>query len=379
MAQNVKIENPESIFYEYATYYISNFNIQTGASDVQLFKCKLYSDSYPVYVKIWFKVSMLSPALGIHNKETLVLLETDPFQLSGDLWIDNRDLSISTTTLYDLNTNPVNISAQVIDKIDPVKFDQLLAAILTTGRLADGEYIFEVEVFSGNNLDSCGFPDCKVVKTFIVRTPSALYLESPGSSSLADSSDNEIYTNYPVFNWSQGCTWCEYYIRVAEFKSWIHSSMDEAIENETTYPFNQSEGWGLVAGGVSTFQYPAAGVSPLGMGKLYVWQVKETRPTTSGFEDLISEINLFKIAVIGGEQKFLGGESDSNPLLQSLNQALGQSQYQALFGSNGDLEGFDPSGRFALNGESVDETVAMDIVNQIINGTIINIDVQVEN
>ena len=75
--------------------------------------------------------------------------------------------------------------------------------------------------------------------------------------------------------------------------------MDEAIENETTYPFNQSEGWGLVAGGVSTFQYPAAGVSPLGMGKLYVWQVKETRSTTSGFEDLISEINLFKIAVIG--------------------------------------------------------------------------------
>ena len=115
------------------------------------------------------------------------------------------------------------------------------------------------------------------------------------------------------------------------------------------------------------------------MGKLYVWQVKETRPTTSGFEDLISEINLFKIAVIGGEQESLGGESDSSPLLQSLKQALGQSQYEALFGSTGDLKGFDPSGRFALNGESVDETVAMDIVNQIINGAITNIDVQVEN
>ena len=379
IAQNVKIENPESIFYEYATYYVSNFNIQTGASDVQLFRCKLQSDSYPVFVKLGFKSLMISPALGINEEKILVWLETNEFQLGGHLWIDNRDLSISETIIYDNDTPPnaVNISAKIIEKINPSEFEQLLSAILTTGRLADGEYTFEVTIKSGR--DSAENETDKISKTFIVRTPSALNLESPGSSSLADSSANEIYTNYPVFNWSQGCTGCDYYIRVAEYKPWIHSSLDEAIEDETTFPFNQSEGWGLVESGVSTFQYPAAGVSPLGMGKLYVWQVKETRPTTSGFEDLISEINLFKIAVIGGEQESLGEESDSSPFLQSLNQALGQSQYQALFGSNGDLEGFDPSGRFTLNGGAVDESVAMEIVNQIINGTITNIDVQVEN
>ena len=82
IAQNVKIENPESVFYEYATYYISNFNIQTGASDVQLFRCKLYSDSYPVFVKLGFKSLMISPALGINEEKILVFLETNEFGLS---------------------------------------------------------------------------------------------------------------------------------------------------------------------------------------------------------------------------------------------------------------------------------------------------------
>ena len=275
----------EGDIFEYATYYVSNFNIQTGASDVQLFRYRLSSEygyDNDVFAKLLFRASMVSPALGIDDDETLVILETHPFQLRADLWIDNRDLSITTTTLYDLNYNPVNISAQIIDKIDPAKFDQLLAAILTTGRLADGEYTFKVQLYSGSSLSSSFSITDEAVKTFLVRTPSALSLESPGSSALADSSQNEIFTTFPVFNWSsQACTGCDYYLRVAEFKPSLHSTLNEAIEDETTYPFNQSEGWKLVEGGVSTFQYPVSDVYPLEMGRLYVWQVKESRPTTS--------------------------------------------------------------------------------------------------
>jgi hypothetical protein len=255
----------------------------------------------------------------------------------------------------------------------------MLAAILTTGKLADGEYTFKVIVTSSESeTGTYGTPN-EVEKTFIVRTPSALSLESPGSSALADSSENKIFTTYPVFNWSsQACTGCDYYLRVAEFKPSYHSTLDEAIEDETTYPFNQSEGWKLVEGGVSTFQYPASGVYPLEMGRLYVWQVKEPRPTTSGNEDIISEIYLFKIAVLGREAESFGETQELGPLLQSLKQALGDGQFTALFGSNGDLEGYNPAGRFTLNGETVDETSATEIITQIINGNIPNIDVQVE-
>jgi len=114
------------------------------------------------------------------------------------------------------------------------------------------------------------------------------------------------------------------------------------------------------------------------MGRLYVWQVKESRPTTSGNEDIFSEVYLFKIAVLGREAESFGETQELGPLLQSLKQALGDGQFTALFGSNGDLEGYNPTGRFTLNGETVDETSATEIITQIINGNIPNIDVQVE-
>ena len=373
----------EGDIFEYATYYIGNFNIQTGESDVQMFRYKLSSEygyENDIFVKLWFRISMISPALGIDADETLIILETDPFQLRADLWIDSRDLSNATNTIFDVNGNAVNISSPPpIEIIDAGQFEQMLAAILTTGKLADGEYTFRVIVKSSESETGTFETTDEVEKTFIVRTPSALSLESPGSSALADSSENEIFTTYPVFNWSsQACTGCEYYLRVAEFKSSYHSTLDEAIEDETTYPFNQSEGWKLVEGGVSTFQYPASGVYPLEMGRLYVWQVKESRPTTSGNEDIISEIYLFKIAVLGREAESFGETQELGPLLQSLKQALGDGQFTALFGSNGDLEGYNPTGRFILNGETVDETSATEIITQIINGNISNIDVQVE-
>ena len=373
----------EGDIFEYATYYIGNFNIQTGESDVQMFRYKLSSEygyENDIFIKLWFRISMISPALGIDADETLIILETDPFQLRADLWIDSRDLSNATNTIYDVNGNAVNISSPPpIEIIAPGQFEQMLAAILTTGKLADGEYTFRVIVKSSESETDTFETTDEVEKTFIVRTPSALSLESPGSNALADSSENEIFTTYPVFNWSsQACTGCDYYLRVAEFKSLYHSTLDEAIEDETTYPFNQSEGWKLVEGGVSTFQYPASGVYPLEMGRLYVWQVKESRPTTSGNEDIISEIYLFKIAVLGREVESFGETQELGPLLQSLKQALGDGQFTALFGSNGDLEGYNPAGRFTLNGETVDETSATEIITQIINGNIPNIDVQVE-
>ena len=383
-AQTVNVTFAEGDIFEYATYYIGNFNIQTGESDVQMFRYKLSSEygyQNDVFVQLWFRISMISPALGIDADKTLIILETDPFQLRADLWIDSRDLSNTTNTVYDVNGNAVNISSPPpIAIIDMVEFEQMLAAILTTGKLADGEYTFRVIVKSSSESAPGTFePTDEVEKTFIVRTPSALSLESPGSSALADSSENEIFTTYPVFNWSsQACTGCEYYLRVAEFKSSFHSTLDEAIEDETTYPFNQSEGWKLVEGGVSTFQYPASGVYPLEMGRLYVWQVKVSRPTTSGNEDIISEIYLFKIAVLGRRAESFGETQELGPLLQSLKQALGDGQFTALFGSNGDLEGYNPTGRFTLNGETVDETSATEIITQIINGNIPNIDVQVE-
>ena len=69
-------------FYDYATYYMSNIDVSTGQSDVPLFRYRISSETYPVYSKIWFKASVLSPSLGMENRTTLIEMESNAFELS---------------------------------------------------------------------------------------------------------------------------------------------------------------------------------------------------------------------------------------------------------------------------------------------------------
>ena len=80
---------------------------------------------------------------------------------------------------------------------------------------------------------------------------------------------NIIYNKYPIFNWNKGyCLNCETYIRVAEFKPQIHQSIEEAINDERTLPFDQSQNW-LKLENVSSYQYPISGARSLEYGKIY--------------------------------------------------------------------------------------------------------------
>ena len=89
--------------FEYATYYLNSFDLGTGATNVQIFRYQLSSDQYPVDVKIRFRTSMLSPALGINNEQTIIEIQTNPFSLQAPLILDNRDISSETTFIYDMD------------------------------------------------------------------------------------------------------------------------------------------------------------------------------------------------------------------------------------------------------------------------------------
>ena len=86
--------------FEYATYYISSFDLNTGATNVQIFRYQLSTDTYPVSVKIRFKASILSPILGINSNLTIMEVETDAFGLQAPIILDNRDISSETTVIY---------------------------------------------------------------------------------------------------------------------------------------------------------------------------------------------------------------------------------------------------------------------------------------
>jgi len=370
-AQNVTLIGT---IYDYATYYVSSFDPQTGASDFQLFRYTLSSDSYPVWVKVTFRATMVSPALGIDTEATILDLYTSPFQLDNDIILDNRDLSTTTTQLHDVTGAPIDLSVYIQDVIDVADLNAMLSSIMTTGRLADGNYTFQFGVASGSNKGAVESASPTFETRIItVESPSAINLEYPGGA-LSDTSSTGIFTTYPLLVWSSsGCNTCASFVRVAEFNPSVHSSMDEAIQDERRLPFDQVQEWESI-GIVNSYQYPLSGSLPLEYGKVYVWQVKHELTTTAGSDELLSPIYAFRIQDVGS-----GSTSTSyHPIVQILQQVLSEDQFNSLFGSSAVLDGFSPSGTYRINGDSDDLSAAISLLNQITNGTasITNVEVQ---
>jgi len=370
-AQNVTLTGT---IYDYATYYVSSFDPQTGASDFQLFRYTLSSDSYPVWIKVTFRATMLSPALGINTETAILDLYTSPFPLEHDIILDNRDLSTTTTELRDVTGAPINLSVYIQDVIDVADLNAMLSSIMTTGRLADGNYTFQFGVASGSTESACeSASPIFETRTIIVESPSAINLEYPGGA-LSDTSLLEIFTTYPLLVWSSSsCNRCASFVRVAEFNPSVHSSMDEAIQDERRLPFDQAQEWENI-GIVNSYQYPLSGALPLEYGKVYVWQVKHELTTTAGSDELLSPIYAFRI------QDVASGTTTTSyhPIVQILQQVLSEDQFNSLFGPSAVLDGFSPSGSYRINGDSDDLSAAISLLNQITNGTasITNVEVQ---
>jgi len=345
-------------FFEYTSYYISNFNVNTGESDVPLFRYRIHSDSYPIYTKIWFRASLLSPSVGLDNRETLTEIESNVFQMMDDIIIDNRNFSSNTSSLLDEANPPniVNVMIRTLDSINPSNFESVTSAIMASGKLPDGEYKFELKLYSGlSEFDV--LLTSQDSKSIIVESPSGINLESPGGV-LSDTLFNSIYTTYPVFNWNKGnCNNCNTYIRLAEFKKEYHSSLGEALQDERMLPFNQADQWYKLSD-ISTFQYPTSDARPLEYGKIYVWQVKAEISTTNGYEDELSSIYAFKISNPSESAKV----KTQNINQQNLIKALGEDQYNALFGVDGPLAGYSITNKIILNNSNINQT----ILNQIL-------------
>ena len=349
--------------FEYATYYVNNFDLSTGATNVQIFRYQLSSPEYPIQVKVLFKASVLAPTIGINSEQTIIEVQTDVFDLQAPIILDNRDISSETSIIYDMDSPPnsISLSGQVIERLDPSQTDAIIQSIITTGKIADGEYTFLVNIMSED--DQMLASDSK---TILVQSPVSITLESPAGA-LSDTLDNVIYTTFPIFQWfSQMCNGCNTYIRVAPFNSELHSSMEDAMEDQRVLPFDQTEEWYEIDN-VNSFQYPFSGAYPLEEGSVYCWQVMNTMPTTSGTEEMTSTIAAFKIGESGNIEM---QEMTSSPLLMALRQALGDDQFNAYFGSGNDLQGFNPTGLVEVNGVTVDESSLNYLLNQISSNAI---------
>ena len=352
----------------YVTYYLSMVDINTGESNMPIFLSELSRESGApdsIGVDIEFEIIIDSDALGVDH-ETLVKVETtQPLILSAPIHLSNMDLNLTTDQVFDNQGNPVALHLDITEQLDMEQAEQMFSAIIQTGQLPDGVYTFRVVATSENGE--------QIVKEDVlnISNPASLQLVSPGGI-LSDTTINEVYTSYPVLQWeSDPCNYidpmtgesgCEYFIRVAEFKSQEHSSMDQAIESVTRLPMDQSLGFEPVGCGVTTFQYPTDG-GDLEPGKVYVWQVRKDLTTTSGTEQLLSDIMSFKVKDFTSSESDDTGADDTTPAGIVLRSLIGDDLADRIFGAGGQAAGMSANGNITLNGETIDVSVAQALLS----------------
>ena len=352
----------------YVTYYLSMVDINTGESNIPIFMAELSRESGAadtVGVDIEFEIIIDSDALGVDHKTLVKVETTQPIILSAPIHLSNMDLNLATDQIFDDHGNPVALHLDITEQLDMEQAEQMFSAILQTGQLPDGVYTFRVVATSEDGQ--------QIVKEDIlnIANPATLQLVSPGGI-LADTTLNEVYTSFPVLQWeSDPCNYtnpitgesgCEFFIRLAEFKSQEHSSMDQAIESVTRLPLDQSLGFEPVGFGVTTFQYPTD-AGDLEPGKVYVWQIRKDIVTTVGTEQLISDIMAFKVKDFTSTESNDPGSEDTSPAGMALRTLIGDELANQIFGSGGEAEGMAANGTITLNGESVDVSFVQSLVS----------------
>lgn len=344
----------------YVTYYLSMVDINTGESSMPIFLAELNRESDApdtVKVDILFEIIIDSEALGVNN-EILVKLETsEPIDLVAPIHLSNMDLNITTDEIFDDYGNSVDLKLDITEQMDLNNAEEMMSAIVQTGQLPNGIYTFRVSATSSNGQ--------QIIREDVLNiyNPDVLQLISPGGV-LADTSLNQVYSSYPVLQWESdicnyidpitGQSGCEYFIRVAEFKPEEHSSIDQAIESVTRLPLDQSLGFEPAGFGVTLFQYPTD-AGDLEPGKVYVWQVRKDIMTTSGMEELLSDVFSFKVvdfsSLSSTDNSNIEDLSPSGRILRSL---IGDELAEQIFGPEGEAFGMATNGNITLNGESVD-------------------------
>jgi len=370
-------------FLPYETYYIGSIDLTTGTSDVQFFNFLLSDLSGeqdydpPITFDAEFKINILSPELGFPNMTTMILIKTtSPISMENPIYLDNRDFNLNSTDILDTHGNSVPINFEIDGEFNVTEYEDLIGAIVTMGRLPDGIYEFTIKLSDFSTEQS----DIVRTETINITTPTSLNLLYPGGT-LSDTTQNMVYTPYPFFQWStESCTSCELFIRVAEYNQESHSSLDEAIEDVTSLPINQIDGWHMIENG-TTFQYPVNGAAELETGKLYAWQIKKELPTTLGTDAYLSPVFVFKYPDLSTANQMDFSSSSqviSDPILIALKNLLGEENYNTYFGNNGEFSNYLPSGAYRINNENSTSNNILMILDQLQQGTISVININVE-
>ena len=352
-----------------STFYLSSFDMVTGSTDIELFRYKIrvlndqLLENEDLELKLNFSMTITSPMIGYNVATEILSGFVTITDIKEDIVFDNTDLNINT-----IRIGSSIFSVDISNQPDSDTIQDIANAILQMGKLPNGLYTFNLDLLYN------GVSQGSIQKDVEIYFPVFLELITPGGSSLSDTLENSIFTTYPVFQWeSDYCPTCIYGIRVSEYNPILHSSFSEAINDISNIPISQSEDYYEIGTNINTFQFPLSGAIDLQVGKLYVWQVARSFETTLGTNLSQSNINLFKIKSVSESREMLDSYSDL------IIDFIGETSYNQYFGPNGDFSDYTLSGNSILiNNESVPISQLNNLSNQLNEGTISIISVEVE-
>ena len=354
-------------------FYINSIDINTGNSSVEYFKYRIINEDSNATneLKVEYKLSINSSDLSLYGSEIL----------SGSINVSNMSVPELIFSNTDINYESTGVPGANFDLDEPLgghiqlSNEELISIqqqIMQSGKLPNGTYVFSVTLKCANN-ESIIYDS--IVKTIEAYEPVYLDLISPGGY-IQDTLLTAILSTSPLFSWSSDyCTQCNYGIRVSEYNTSLHSSLSDAINDNSVLPANQSLDF-LDIPSIQSFSYPYDNAFDLIPGNLYVWQIRRNYQTTQGTTFNESPIFVFKITSFDN----LSNESSilEDPHADILKQLLG-FQYDQLFNNDGLLKGYSVKGStIILNDQIVPISILNDIIDQLNNNELEIIGIEVE-
>jgi len=361
-------------FYDLQAYNFLDFDLQNSANNPDFFSYTLAynpANNEPVEVVLELSFSATLPGYGFQNTN-IAHVKSRPFPFLGTVTLSSLDIdqNMDNITYSDRNEEVEYKGNEIEDFISDSDLNTIRENVLATGELPAGQYVFTIKVFQEGMLAGS---DQKIIS---ISATNRLELIEPGDEL---GSDVEIQTTYPIFRWDTEavrydenyCSECGIYLRVAEYIPDEHGSLQEALNSEASLPFPDNKEFVRLAAinsnqsasqTVNNFIYPVSEAKPLERGHYYVWQVKKRFPTTAGFDEVESNIFVFKVAEESGLTAGSEAETMVNDFIFSLIENLKPEDLEKY---KKELENYRFSGEILLDNQTISTSELQTILNKI--------------
>ncbi len=209
--------------------------------------------------------------------KSVAFVKTQPFSMpaGAETWsVTNIDLSQGKAIrgLQSGEILQIRIEESGVEDVA----DDIQNEILATSQLPVGLYQLLLRV---NYTPEGGQPqEIQTERSFAIQNPTLINLVSPGFP-LNSGGVYKVYTNNPIFQWNGNSG--DYQLLVFKKQEEL-STIDDILNSVPIYESPRLQNLAV--------QYPVAGAYPLQFGETYVWLVKSFIQTSSGENEVISEV-----------------------------------------------------------------------------------------